>query len=368
MKRGKNIGNSVNNQSKLQDEKCWTAQEIQDLIDKNKQDLAFIIGNGVNIYFKNDIHSENGENANIKCWNKLLLSLWNEEGSVKKLEKIPLGISFPEFFDLVDLKRTEHKDSWVKYDAETKVLCSNADDYKEKIKKIEKKRFYKMKKVVCDEMKNWEGGSKVEKFVSAIKGLETPLLTTNFDEVLSKSIQAEINYMRIPQKKKEGFTDYYPWICYYGDQTLESPILGFGIWHINGMICYSRSITLGLCDYMGCVTRARPMIQSMNFLEKENLEGKKRSYWDGYNTWLHVVFNKSLFIFGLALEENETFLRWLLIQRAKYFAFYHKSHHGWYVVGPKDKINGGKELFLESVGFKIIKIEDYKTIYEDVWK
>ena len=71
---------------------------------------------------------------------------------------------------------------------------------------------------------------------------------------------------------------------------------------------------------MGCVERARKMIQSNGF--NELFDGKNQYNWIGGNTWLHVIFNKDLFIFGLSLEENEVFLRWLLIQRAKYSQMY----------------------------------------------
>ena len=112
---------------------------------------------------------------------------------------------------------------------------------------------------------------------------------------------------------------------------------------------------------MGCVERARKMIQG-NSLE-EYFTGKNQSYWVGYNTWLHIIFNKSLFIFGLGLEENEVFLRWLFIQRTKYFKLYGKSYRGWYIC---NDIKEGKRFFLEHLGFKIINISDYNTLYQAI--
>lgn len=47
------------------------------------------------------------------------------------------------------------------------------------------------------------------------------------------------------------------------------------------------------------------MIQSDGFNELS--DGKNRNNLIGSNTWLHVIFNKDLFIFGLALEGNEVF-------------------------------------------------------------
>ena len=89
--------------------------------------------------------------------------------------------------------------------------------------------------------------------------------------------------------------------------------------------------------------------------------------WRGFKTWLHIIFNKSLFIFGLGLEENEVFLRWLLIERIKYFKqFPDRKHKGWYISKKED--NAGKKFFLERVGFEIIEVDDYSDIYENIWK
>ena len=71
--------------------------------------------------------------------------------------------------------------------------------------------------------------------------------------------------------------------------------------------------------------------------------------------------NKDLFIFGLALEENEVFLRWLLIQRAKYSQMYDKRLKGWYI---DNNISPGKKFFLEQLGFEVIEIRDFNNLYQ----
>ena len=120
---------------------------------------------------------------------------------------------------------------------------------------------------------------------------------------------------------------------------------------------------------MGNVERTRKLIyKKLRTIEFEDIN---QNYWPGYKTWLHIIFNKSIFIFGLGLDESEVFIRWLLIERAKYFRKYPKrKHKGWFLI-VKNK-NGdsieGKKFFLESVGFEILEVEDYKTIYEDIWK
>ena len=79
-----------------------------------------------------------------------------------------------------------------------------------------------------------------------------PVLTTNFEHTLSDAVQASAF-----SPKKTAFTDYYPWESYFSTQELSDPCAGFGIWHINGMQKYHRSIRLGLTHYMGSVERAR---------------------------------------------------------------------------------------------------------------
>ena len=156
------------------------------------------------------------------------------------------------------------------------------------------------------------------------------------------------------------FTDFYPWNVYYSNNKLNENILdNFGIWHINGMTDYPRSIRLGLSDYMGCVERARVMIQGNNL--NEYFTGKRKSNWKGYNTWLHILFNKNLFIFGLALEQNEVFLRWLLIQRAKYSRLYNLNLNGWYI---GKGIPEGKRYFLEFLGFEVVELSNYNELYQ----
>ena len=75
---------------------------------------------------------------------------------------------------------------------------------------------------------------------------------------------------------------------------------------------------------------------------------------------------------GLTLEENETFLRWLLIQRAKYFALFpDRKYKGWYVYPKKEERQTnffGKKVFLEKVGFEMLPVENYDVIYQDLWR
>ena len=293
----------------------------KDIIKANKNNIAFIIGNGINRY-----NSDTGNS-----WDALLDVLW-ERVFGKDISRPKTNISLTEIYDLLDLEISRNKSLSINLQSE-----------------------------FCNLMSNWSHKAHHIKITSRIRELNAPILTTNFESILSDSI--ELNFNRVEGHK---FTDFYPWSCYYGDKKISSPIDDFGIWHINGMEKYYRSIRLGLSHYMGSVTRARRYMHSDR---GGSLFGKNNfSKWEGSKTWLHIIFNKSIFIFGLGLEANEVFLRWLLIERAKCFIKYpDRKCEGWYLDCSMNN-NEGKKLFLENVGIKYIKANGYEEIYHDMWQ
>ena len=124
---------------------------------------------------------------------------------------------------------------------------------------------------------------------------------------------------------------------------------------------YSRSIRLGLSHYMGSVHRAR------NWMHRGGSErlfsGNENHEWLGVKTWLDLIFHKPLLIFGLQLDANEVFLRWLLVERARYFQKYsRRKKPAWYVYTDENE-SSGKFLFLEGVGVECIHASGYEEIY-----
>ncbi len=293
-------------------------EEITSIITQNKNDIAFIIGNGINR------HKSSTENS----WSKLLSEIW-ESLSSESLREIPRGISFTEFFDLLDAKRS--------------------NNYEDKT----------LNQTVAEIMQKWNPREHHTKIISKIKELDVPVLTTNFDEILSKAAESKLFQIN------NSFTDYYPWGSYHSSTKLVNPTSGFALWYINGMIKYNRSIRLGLTQYMASVGHARKMIYSNN----ENCSGLESDDWPGSKTWLDIFFKKSLFIFGLALEENETFLRWLLIERFKYFEKHPASKKEcWYLCKSENtETYKGKKFFLEHFGIKVIEVTNYDIIYDHIW-
>ena len=73
-------------------------------------------------------------------------------------------------------------------------------------------------------------------------------------------------------------------------------------------------------------------------------------------------------MFGLKLDLDETFIRWLLIMRYKYMVIRGKLKKSWYITKSSENIPCAKRYFLESVGFEIVDIPNWDILYEKVWE
>ena len=289
---------------------------LRSLLTQHGSDIALVIGNGINRY-----NSAPATNS----WDDLLVTLakkFCDPKSRNMITKLPLT----EFYDLLELESDPRKSG------------------------------ISLQKEFCDLMKEWRPQEHHIQIVSWAQQARCPLLTTNFDKVL-----AEAGDCKLLPTRRDGFTDYYPWETYYGIEELDDPCAGFGIWHINGMEHYKRSVRIGLTHYMGSVQRARSWFYRGK--ERSLFSGPNVRNWRGVGTWLHIVFNKPLLFIGLGLEENEVFLRWLLIERARYFRkFPNRKKGAWYV--HTDETDGsGKLFFLDCVGVKPIRVRSYDDIY-----
>jgi hypothetical protein len=298
--------------------------QFKNIITKNQTDIAFIVGNGINRY---------PDNPKAISWEDLLMKLWNKF-SPDVFKQVPKGITITEFYDLLDIANSSRSTNFEIQKEASKLLV------------------------------DWTFQEHHKKFIQKASEINAPVLTTNFDLTLSNSLA-----LHQYSTDTKGFTDFYPWTTYYGNKQLQYPHDGFGIWFINGFVKYHRSIRLGLSHYMGSVEKAR------NYLYKgggrQLFSGYAPDKWNGSKTWLHIIFNKPLCVFGLGLEENEVFIRWLLIERAKYFKkFPKRKKGGWYVAPriekPDDRVVG-KINFLKGLGFEVIETDNYSDIYETPW-
>ena len=295
---------------------------LRDIINRNHGDIAFIVGNGINRYLSDPA---------TLSWDRLLFTLW-QKFSGEMHEVVPEGITITEFYDLLEIAAGDK--------------LGPGDIQKE----------------VAQLLRNWKYRDHHKAFIMKAHEFGTPVLTTNFDLTLSTVLPLRQLYTG------SGFTDYYPWNTCYSDRELQSPTDGFGVWYINGFIKYHRSLRLGLTHYMGAVERARTMLHKG---EGRLFGPKPHENWNGKDTWLHILFNKPLCIFGLGLMENEVFIRWLLIERAKYFKKYpDRSRKGWYILPKTESASNltvGKLRFLKGIGLEPVEAGDYSDIYDSPW-
>lgn len=181
----------------------------------------------------------------------------------------------------------------------------------------------------------------------------SPVLTTNFDAAFETGIGAPIKHIN-----SAGFTHFYPWKTYYGFKQHALPTDGFGIWKIHGDIKYKDSIRLGLTDYMGSVERARKMIHKG---DDRLFQGKLQPRWSGHETWLHIWFNMPLIIVGFGFDTDEVFLRWLLIERRRYYNLHKRPMDVWYI--STAPIKPSIKNLMKNIGVQFKLVKDFNTLY-----
>ena len=249
---------------------------------------------------------------------------YNQHGSV--------GVSLIELYDLIELKHKRKN--------KTKLLVEE----------------------VCSVLRKWKPFEQHFRITKWAKHNNTPVLTTNFDTVLSDSCGATLHHMT-----SSRLSPYYPWSSYYSTQEVKDVRTEFAIWQMHGMLKYRRSIRLGLSDYMGSVHRLR------NWLYRGDRDRLFTSMymlnrWKGKNTWLQAFFGNDLLFVGISLDQVEVFLRWCLIERKKLYQKFPKlKRRAWFVYkGNVDE--NGKAFFLKAIGVEPVKVHSYEEIYgPSVW-
>ncbi len=310
---------------------------------------ALLIGNGINRY-----HSLGDQNS----WDGLLTQL-AQRHLHDFTGQLPQGISLTEFYDILDLRLNAQRRT-----AKPKRSAAQATS-KTKVSSANRKVEGNLQQQFCDLMSAWQPLPQHRYIMEWAKRREAPVLTTNFENCLGQAIGAKFFVASGNTGEQQGFTDFYPWEAYFSDRLLDHPCGGFGIWHINGMQRYHRSIRLGLSHYMGSVERARSRLHKG---PRRLSAGTDPQQWAGASTWLDIIFHKPLLIFGLGLAENEVFLRWLLIERARYFTDFPKRFQPAWYVHPRGEKDLGKLYFLQAVGVQAYEVADYDALYgPDAW-
>ena len=374
-----------------------TSHELHKLILKHKNGSALLLGNGINLY------------AHSGCsWNVLLKALTKVYCPNLDCSQIPEGITNTEFFDFLEISILREIPSYNEDDFERQRIkldnlsCDyeklhkeiqdfairsfhtfDIDKYKESLeafKGFSTDKFMsnsesvltitelgnkfgpavnsRLIQSICNLMNKWVPTEPHRAIITFAKNNEMPILTTNYDNLLSQAVNA-----RFYDFKNDRSSEEHPISCCY--TTKRKPNVDkFGIWHINGMIKYPKSILIGLTHYMRALENIRSAILPSNKYNSEIFQGNQWGFNTLSNTWINLVFNRNLFIFGLSLESDEVFLRWLLIERAKYYALFpNLRKQGWYIVAENEKIPIGKAYFLKSADINIVSVPNYSSIY-----
>src|SRR5699024_5921136 len=69
-----------------------SVNQVRNIIQNNRRSLAFIFGNGINLY----------SGSNNLSWTNLLKKLWRR--ITNQSQSIPNGISLTEYYDVIELK------------------------------------------------------------------------------------------------------------------------------------------------------------------------------------------------------------------------------------------------------------------------
>lgn len=373
-------------------------ENLKKRILKKSGDCAILLGNGINNF------------AEIGCsWMTLLQQLYEHFLPDTPFKGVPKGITYTEFFDALEISILEQ--TKVFEPKNFKPLDFNLDSTRanevfKEIQKFSLKESFKIDapkvtetletfkkeslkfnedggtslllalstlgdkfknavnsdliRYICQTMSKWDFSEIHSRFANFAQTYNIPILTTNYDNLLAKSINA--HYFNFGNNKVDEALPITS--CY---TTQSSPDINkFAIWHPNGMLRYPKSILIGLSHYMRNLEAIRNKIIPSNKFKAELFEKIIFEPKTINNTWINHIFFKELFIVGLSLDTDEVLLRWLLIERAKLFSLYPIMHKdGWYIVTKRDyhRLTLGKKFFLKSIGFNIITMDDYQAMY-----
>jgi hypothetical protein len=289
---------------------------------------AILLGNGLNNYYMKDDFA----------WLSLLNKLSN--GKIIKSYFENGDLTYPECFDILSINS----------------ISKN-------------KNFGSIKDRLSKQIIEWEGTEGHHKFTEFARDQNIPIITTNYDLTLvddelkhAMKIKPDDKYNNMRPRKNihsgKNFTDFYPWYTCYSDNTITDASKQFGIWHMHGISCYKRSLSIGASDYGNNISQYKKLLDNEKLINK--------SEWKGKNSWMDVFYNCDLVIVGLTLAAQETSLRWLLIKREKYYLKNSNLRKKTYFVVNKDyeKLGVGKKFFFDSIGTEIIE-KSGKEIYEE---
>lgn len=328
-------------------------EQARQLLSREKNELALLVGNGVNL--------ASADEAGIS-WDGLMESLINAavinsenaDATRAKLRRLLdrgadglTPASLPEVFDIIDAH------------------CSTKAEGKSN------RPGQSLQELIAGMLQAMRPGSNHRAIVKWAARSGVPILTTNYDHCLQDTVGCK-QYRFGGGRPK---SDYYPWDRYYSVNQVADPACEFAIWHIHGDRDLKRSIRAGLDQYMGMAQRLRKLKHPV---AKETLVNPQpdQEPLPAYHAapWLRVFLGRKLWIHGLGLRAAEVSLRWLLIERYRYWRRYRPKltgPTGWYVHGPVKVVgplDPQRRIFFESVGLQVIEIRKTSNIFAGLYR
>jgi len=313
---------------------------------------ALLLGNGINRY-----QSSSDEDS----WHDILRLIGQRVAGIPTFQSDRLlndhkEVTYPDCFDLIQLRA----------DADITAI-----------------HYRHTKPGICNHIASWMPKEHHSRVVQHCIDNDMPVLTTNFDTTLARAVPEILSDTRHRNKHKpknrrsfpyhqsdiqEHLVDQYPWHAYYAPRRVTSASAEFAIWHIHGVHHYSRSLRLGLTDYMGLVHRAREWMHRRSgnpFNDRDRV-----SKWIGRNSWLEIFLMRPLCIIGLGLNAQETSLRWLLFERAKLYRKHPDLKQPLFFMSVRevDNVSEGKQQLLESLGATVLEYEYLDDLYVNAFQ
>lgn len=289
---------------------------------RQSKDFIFLIGNGINRHYDKNNNGKKDKDDDLS-WDALMkkiaknvdvnTDLINNEKSIWAS-----GLTNPELFNILE----------------------SASSFSE----------------VRDALKKWlnDYSNKKLPVVSSLKEWGVPVLTTNYD---TRMHEGKRRVMRNPNGN--ALKSYYPFFSYYAEQDVTDVCKDFAFWHIHGVYNAPRRLQISLSNYLYYCKYTQPIIA--NLFKENTIEP------DYTKSWLYPFFTKPLFIVGLGLNPDETFLRWLLIQRKQLMGKQGLNPIGYYAC-IEDELLPGKEFFLKQVGLTPLTFKGFPEMYQTIFK
>jgi hypothetical protein len=319
-------------------------EEIRNELRERKESLAFVFGNGINRY----ACSKARVGARKIAWDGMLLALWEqvcgEEFYMKNAKgepEIPSeGISYTEFYSILE--------NFLQND--NKLNCKNP---KARVGLKARTKAYVEKNInIRRKYHHWLHKQLAEVF-------DCPVLTTNYDYNIEEGMTLDPDYRQL-----KYYTNKFLMESYMTDGDGKDPFNEFCVWHVNGALRFASSLRIGLADYMSIITQASDRISEWQKCRKNGLPMEDITF---NKSWLRLFFEKDLCIVGLSLDTNEILLRWLLIERKKFFDNYPDLKRKTWYVSKNGDVKKGMEFFLNFLDIDFIGLDNYQDVYEGVF-